>query len=212
MRLYISRGWGSLSAILEKKYGNQDWFNRIKFYLNDRHYHIQERLLTSFRYVELNPKNALSFSYEYSSLLRDIGGVFGSFLDKFIRSASPSPSTKGELNINNYLEFLDSEVDGIEEICAEMEAEYDQRYLFPFQGIGKSIPNWWKAYNNVKHTDIEKLQDGCLTNVLYGFASLSILENLVDASAYNRIFQIGVHHDFTVDKTILWNNYVFPLC
>lgn len=209
MGLHISRGWRSLGAILEKKYGNQDWFNRIKFYLIDRHYHVQERLLTSFRYVELDPKNALSFSYEYSSLLRDIGGMFGSFLDKFIRSASPS--TKGKLNINNYLEFLDSEVDDIEKICAEMEADYDRRYLFPFHGIGKSIPNWWKAYNNVKHTDIEKLQDGGLTNVLYGFASLSILENLVDARAHNKIFRIGLHQDFTVDETILWNNYVFPL-
>lgn len=208
MRLDISHGWHSLSPVLEKKYGNQDWFTRIQIYLVNRHEHIQQRLLRIFRYVELHPKNATTFSYEYSSLLRDIGSVFGSFLDNIMKSASPS--TKGRLNINNYCEFLTSEVDDIDKICAEINAEYNQRYLFPFHCIKKFNPHWWDAYNNVKHTDIENLQDGCLGNVLYGFASLSILKNLSVWTKFNQIFEIGVHRDFKVDNDTLWKNYVFP--
>ncbi|MCJ7559290.1 hypothetical protein MUO79_01565 [Candidatus Bathyarchaeota archaeon] len=210
MRLDISSGWHSLGPILQKKYGKQDWFNRIQIYLINRHAQIQQRLLISFNYVDFHPKNATTFSYEYASLLRDIGSVFGSFLDNLIKSALPA--TKGELNINNFCAFLCNEVDFIEEICAEMEAEYNQRYLFPFHNIKKITPHWWKAYNNIKHTDIENLQDGCLSNILYGFASLSVLRNLSIWTKFNTIFEIGVHRDLKVDNETLWRDYVFPIC
>lgn len=208
MRLHISKGGQSLSPILEKKYGNQDWFSHIQSYLINRHDQIQQRLLTSFRYVECHPRNAATFSYEYASLLRDIGSVFSSFLDSIIKLSS---FKKGKLNINDYCEFLMNEVDFIEEICAEINAEYDQRYLFPFHCIKKFNPHWWRAYNNVKHSDIENLQDGCLGNVLYGFASLSILKNLSVWTKFNTIFQIGIHRKFEIDNDTLWNNYVFPV-
>jgi hypothetical protein len=207
MRLDISQGWHSISPILEKKYGNQGWFHRIQIYLLNRHSQIEQRLLTSFNYVELHPKNATSFSYEYSSLLRDIGSVFSSFLDSIMKSSS---FKKGKLNINDYCEFLIKEVDDIEEICTEINAEYDQRYLFPFHCIKKFNPHWWDAYNNVKHTDIENLEDGCLGNVLYGFASLSILKNLSVWTKLNAIFEIGVHQKLKVDNDTLWKNHVFP--
>jgi hypothetical protein len=86
---------------------------------------IQQRLLTSFDCVELHPKNAMSFSYEYSSLLRDIGSVFSSFLDSIVKL---SKFRRGKLNINDYCAFLIKEVDGIEEICVEINAEYVRAY------------------------------------------------------------------------------------
>ena len=210
MRHDIYSGWHSLSPVLEKKYGKQDWFNRIQTYLINRHDQIQQRLMTSFRYVECHPDNSTTFSYEYASLLSDIGSVFGSFLDNVIRLASPS--TKGELNINNYCDFLCREVDDIEEICATINAEYDQRLLFPFHCIKKFNPHWWDAYNNVKHADIEKLQDGCLGNALYGFASLCVLKNLSVWTKFNAVLKIGVYRDLKVDNETLWRNYVFPIC
>jgi len=208
MRLDIFQGFKGISPILEKKYGNQGWFLRIQIYLLSRHSQIRQRLLTSFNYVELHPKNATSFSYEYSSLLRDIGSVFSSFLDSIIKLSS---FKKGRLNINDYCEFLIKEVDDIEEICARIYAEYDQRYFFPFHCIRKFNPYWWDAYNNVKHTDIENLKDGCLGNVLYGFASLSILKNLSHRTMFDKIFEIGVPQKLEVDNDTLWKNYVFPV-
>jgi hypothetical protein len=209
MRLDVFSGvLHSLSPVLENKYGKQEWFKRIQAYLINRHDQIQNRLLTSFRYVECHPNNSSTYSYEYASLLRDIGSVFGSFLDNAIKSTS---SAKGELNINSYCEFLCREVDDIEKICVTMNANYDQRLLFPFHCIRKFNPHWWDAYNNVKHADIENLQDGCLGNVLYSFASLCILKNLSVWTKFNAIFEIVVYQDFKVDKETLWRNYVFPI-
>ena len=209
MRLKVSSGWHSLGAVLEEKYGKQDWFKRNQTYLINRVGQIQDRLLTSFRYVECHPNNSATYSYEYASLLRDIGSVFGSFLDNAIKSTSPS--AKGKLDINDYCEFLCREVDDIEEICATMDANYDQRLLFPFHCITKFSPHWWNAYNNVKHSDVENLQDGCLGNVLYGFASLCILKHLSVWTKFNAIFEIGLYQDFKVDNETLWRNYVFPI-
>ncbi len=208
MRLHISQGWHSLSPTLALKYQNQEWFHRIQTYLINRHEQIQQRFLTSFRYVECHPQNTATYSYEYASLLRDIGSVFSSFLTSIIKMSS---FKKGKLNINDYCTFLVREIEGVEEICAEMDAEYKQRYLFPFHCISKFTPQWWNAYNNVKHTDIENLEDGCLGNVLYGFASLSILKNLSIWTKFSGIFEIGVHQKYKVDSETLWKDYVFPL-
>ena len=41
----------------------------------------------SFRYVECDRDNSYTFSYEFGSILRDIGSIFGSVLDTLVRNS-----------------------------------------------------------------------------------------------------------------------------
>ncbi|TFH14158.1 hypothetical protein E4H04_10705, partial [Candidatus Bathyarchaeota archaeon] len=84
----FANGWRGLNAVLFEKYSTNAWFKEIQIYLLNRNYHINVRLELADRYLDVDPDNFKAFSYEYSSLLRDIGSVFGSFLDKMIRLIS----------------------------------------------------------------------------------------------------------------------------
>ena len=45
---------------------------------------IVDRLDNTLRYVDLNPKNMSVFSYEFASILRDIGSIFSSICDSYV--------------------------------------------------------------------------------------------------------------------------------
>jgi hypothetical protein len=78
-------GYRYLNAYLEEKYKEEDWLVSIVAYLQYRFLNISERMWETFRYVDPSPDNAKVYSYEYSSILRDIGSVFGSVLDSLVR-------------------------------------------------------------------------------------------------------------------------------
>ena len=110
---------------------------------------------------------------------------------------------------------LIKEINDIEDICAEINASYKQKYLFPFNGIkdSKRTLKWWSAYNTVKHSDVEGRTQGCLSNILYSLAALTILTNVFDPNFHfkNQIFQIGIYSDYKLDKSIILNQFTFPI-
>lgn len=168
---------------LQKKYKDNDWFNGVLGYFFIRYYPIETRVLDAMRYVELAPANASTFSYEFGSILRDIGSTFSSILDKIVRNTREKP--KIEFNISDYLKFLIREVDDIELLGAQLRCPYSKNMVFPFNQIKhkdslwKDKLLWWQPYNNLKHSEIDNLPDGSLSNIVYGMASLAILYDLV---------------------------------
>jgi len=84
MPVYSS--YSSCEHKLFSKYKENTWFNAVLGYFTIRYPPIEARILDTLRYVELAPKNATAFSYEFGSILRDIVSVFSSILDKLIRN------------------------------------------------------------------------------------------------------------------------------
>ena len=205
------RGWSYLKSYLYEKYHREEWFDEIVDYLHNRYWPIQERFFATFRYVDLHPRNASVFSYEYASLLRDIGSVFSSALESLVREVSSD--TRDRYDIMDYRRFLVNEVQNIENVSVELQVDVERNILTPFHGISdpsKRI-SWWDAYNSVKHSDIHRFEDGCLSNVLYGFASIAVIYQLVhETGPGQRAFLIGFHH-WLVDRATLERDYVFPI-
>ena len=168
-------GFASLKHRLHSKYGKHSWFDRVSGYIFLRFHPIEKRVLEALRYVELHPANINTFSYEFGSILRDIGSIFGSILDEFVRNGTSK--IKKEYNIGDYREFLLSEIEDIEESGAELKMPFTNNMVLPFDNISNSRKQlvWWNAYNNVKHSEIKSYQDASLGNVVMGMASLAIL-------------------------------------
>ena len=159
-------------------YDTEEWFIEARKYLNKRFPPILNKLLNIFRYVELDPFNALSFSYEFSSLLRDIGGTFSSVLDYMVKGHN-NLSREQRLNIDSYRIFLNDEINNLEGIAIYLNVDFDEKIIFPFEGFSNEqiLSVWWNAYNDVKHLDIYTIKKGCLSNVLYSFSALSVLQD-----------------------------------
>lgn len=175
--------WSYHADPLQQYYG--DWLNEIRDYLELRYPPIVNRLINVFRYVDLHPVNNDTFSYEFASILRDIGSVFTSVLDSFVKGVGKEPKYLKYHDIRDYRDFLLEEFHDLTKISAILNVDFDQKLVFAFKGFNKKNVNsvWWRAYNNVKHSDIEHLKDGCLSNVIYAFSALTML--------YESIIYIG---------------------
>lgn len=135
-------------------------------------------MIETFRYVACHPNNRNTFSYEYASILRDAGSVFGSVMDRLVRETS---SVSGQLDIRKYREWLRSEVENIHSLAAEINYPLAERVLLPFLTLKDENGRleWWNAYNELKHSDIDKFQVGNFENALNSVAALAILVTLM---------------------------------
>ena len=95
-----------IAAVLEEEYQSQSWFSEIQSYLQIRVPALEERMIASFRYVDVDPENGRVFSYEFSSILNDACRTFGSSMDKIVRNDSSTPK-RTEYNVWDYYNLLD---------------------------------------------------------------------------------------------------------
>jgi len=132
-------------------------------------------MIDAFRYVDLHPDNRSTFSHEFGSILRDVGSVFGSLMDRLTRLTASERLPK-RLNFGHYRTFLVGNVPNIHSLTVKVRA-LDAGLLIPFEEFGspQGTPRWWDAYNNLKHSEILNYQDGNLENTLNGIGALAIL-------------------------------------
>ena len=175
------------------------WYQDLLAYFKRTYPSIEKRMIDTFRYVDCDPRNGETFSYEYGSILRDAGSCFGSVMDKLVRAVKPG---QGNLGIGDYTEWLSKglmkytsldgrTLDSIEHAGAEIRTLLDRRLLrkfLPHTSFGRS-PRWWNAYNNVKHSDLEKFHEGNLQNCLNALAAVASLWHICERSAEVQLFR-----------------------
>jgi len=174
--------YSSLSNQLHKELGTQTWFNGLSGYLLLRYGPIERRMLEASRYVEIHPDNKKAFSYEFSSIVRDIGSVFGSLMQHLLEKTA---SGNKEYTIDDFTKFLIDKVKDIELIGLSLQIPFQHNFVLPFEGIKSRMPPktkllWWEPYNNLKHSDIKNYKDGSLANAIYGISTLAVLHILMD--------------------------------
>jgi hypothetical protein len=174
--------------VLYRAYHNNQGFEELAAFISNRYFAIETRVYETFRFVDLAPGNALTFSYEFASLLRDIGSALDSALKVFGRNVTAVRNP----TIHDHLDFLrqnlhsksPGEPADLTTISVELASNRTDRFLFPLadtcSGSTTDLPQWWGAYNAVKHQEIEKLEEGNLKNVLNAFAALFALFVLTD--------------------------------
>ena len=161
--------------ILTWKFVNQSWFDAISRFASARLDAISSRLIESFRFVELHPDNRNVFSYEYASILRDSGSAIGSVLDAMVQHSKSSTNTR--YNISHYREFLRTEITDIHLASANVKTLYPKGTLVPFEAFkdARGTPDWWNAYNKVKHSEHDDFRFVNLENSVNAVAALSLL-------------------------------------
>jgi hypothetical protein len=171
--------YASCAPQLHSKYGKNAWFEVLYGYSSLRYFPIERRMIDASRYVEISTENRRSFSYEFASIIRDVGSTFGSLLDVLVKKAV---GKKGDLDIRDYIKFIVDEVKDVDAIGLRLKAYFTRSFVFPFENVRKSPPTleWWTTYNNLKHSDFDNFRDGCLVHAINGLASLATLCVLMD--------------------------------
>jgi len=166
-----------LWILFKEKHEDKPWYKEISDYLMIRYPPIIDRIKNSFRYVDFDPVNVNTCSYEYASILRDIGSVFSSVLDKIVTRENIRPRRGSRYDIVDYRDFLLESFPTLNEIVVKLKVNYNNKYVLPYEGFRQDDVDsvWWDAYNAVKHSDIDCREFGCLSNVIYSMCGLTIL-------------------------------------
>lgn len=157
----LSIGYSALKPQLHAKFGNNLWYISPLGYLLLRYPQIEGRILETSRYVEVNADNKLTFSYEFGSIIRDIGSVFSSVMDCLVDNTTKT--RKREYRIGDYTRFLIDEVKDVSLIGLNLIIPFKMSYLLPFEAMTKNVSPrnrlpWWQSYNHLKHSEIEYLR------------------------------------------------------
>jgi hypothetical protein len=163
---------------------SESWANEPREYLQRAQRDIISRFQGSFRFVALRPENAETFSYEFASLLRDAGSAFASFSDAVIQGLGTKKSKW--LTIKDYFDFYTGYVPDlskkfIDVAIVEHGHEYRLQPFWEWDHQPKG-PNWWCAYNDVKHSEYKNSKQGNLRNATNAIAAVEMVLRLATVS------------------------------
>ena len=89
-------------------------------------------------------------------------------------------------NIYGFLKFLEDFIFELELLTIDLVTNL--KSIIPFKKGESGIPNWWHAYNAVKHDEPNKYQQGNLENALTGLAVLKLVHYNICRSIESKIF------------------------
>jgi hypothetical protein len=175
--------------MLQRRFEKEGWFLEAKSYWGSRFAPIKARLQDTFRYVELHTENRAVFSYEYASILRDCGSVFGSVIDVFVRYTKDG-SRDTQYKFADYREFLRREVPDVHSDTLQIRRLFPNGLIIPFEDLDTEtgIPKWWDAYNKIKHTEYDEFRMGNLENCITALAALALLGHQMGAWVNEPLF------------------------
>jgi hypothetical protein len=155
-------------------YYQAGWVPTVEAYLSTRYLSVENRILDSSRYVELDIKNERTFSTEYASILRDAGVAFTSAMDKVVKLAGFV--ARGEPTMGQFRQFLNDHVPDIHELHVKRTNAHEERYFRPFAGFeANRSPSWWVAFSKLKHEEMDSYVDGNMVNCLVSASALLLL-------------------------------------
>lgn len=159
---------------LWQTYRDEEWYQSIASHLSLRYSAIERRMIETFDFVTPDGENKKIYSYVYASILRDVGSAFDSVVTKLIIRTGDAY----EHNIYGNLEFLENLDPELPYRTVLM--RLNMKTIIPFRKGRDRLPNWWHAYNDVKHDETTNYSQGNLENSLTSVAALAILNQSVN--------------------------------
>lgn len=172
------------------------WYIQAYEYLTERRTFVQKRFVDCMQYVDVHSDNHGAFSYQFASILRDSGSVFGSVLDAMIKG-SRFP-VRGKTNITHYKSFLKAQNDRIFLASVHFRSRFPYGLILPLYSLKtrRNSPAWWLACNEVKHSEYDGYRFGNLGNAATAVASLVILETVFGRPSTDEIWtNIGSQYE-----------------
>jgi hypothetical protein len=131
---------------------------------------IEKDFVQTLDFVHLHPANAKTFSNEYAKLLLLIGSEVDVVAKMLCRKIAPD---KKAGDIDDYRSIIMAQFAGMNTVEIEI-PKFNmkvQPWLIWDPKIAKS-PDWWRAYNNVKHERDKCFPDANQVNTLYALCGL----------------------------------------
>jgi hypothetical protein len=179
---------------LRKKFHGQDWLSYAQAYFLSRFPSVEARLQTSFRFVDLHTENSKAFSYEFASILRDAGSIFGSIADVLAKGCNGVPSHE-RYDFGDYRIFLLKHIPDIYKKTVQMRSCFPKGIVVPFDALEmpNGTPEWWHAHNKIKHQDYEEYRLGNLENCVEAVSALAVLGHLMGVFVSDPLFvNVGI--------------------
>jgi hypothetical protein len=173
----------------------KEWYIQAYEYLKARRVFVQRRFIECTRYIEVHSENCDTFSYEFASILRDCGSIFSSVLDAVIKGATFT--NKKRTDISDYKSFLKAQDNTIYLSSVHFRSRFPDGLILPIYSLKDQTknPQWWSAYNKVKHSEYNDYRFGNLGNVATALASLVILETILGIPQRDEIWvNIGMQY------------------
>ena len=127
----------------------------------------------SINYVELASSNGNTFSNEFAKLLLLVGSEVDVVAKALCRAVNPNSAAS---NITQYRDTITSAFQGMYEI--EIDVPRYQLSYRPWVSWGQPepiSPDWWKAYNAVKHDRVQCFHQANLNNTVQALTGLSLI-------------------------------------
>jgi hypothetical protein len=179
---------------LKEAFGDETWFSEVTSDIDHKYMSMEQRLVQTFRYVQLHTDNGDTFSYEFNHILRDSGNAITSALDKMIRR-SRHPN-KVDLNFDDFRNFLSSNIPYLyRRSVTPLPASH--LLMLPFRALHKSgaVPGWWNSYDRIKHSETHNHKEGNMRNAVNAVAALAIIRDDMGVVASGFLFDnVGVEH------------------
>lgn len=172
--------------------GGQAWAVEPLNYLITTHLAIVSRFQESRRYVSLHQANGNAFSYEFASILRDAGSAFGSFSDAVVKGSNPEKWGERDPTIGDFRKFYLKLQPRLNELNIQAAGiTSPNRLLAPFWGwTSKKPPDWWKAHNEVKHSEYRNASRGNLKNAMCALAAVEIVLRRATSVFQSELFEL----------------------
>lgn len=171
---------------------------------------IEREFVRTLDFVSLSEEHAEVHSNEYAKLLL-LAGSEADNLMKFIASrAANAPVT----NVKKYQAVLCAYYSDFHTV--EISVPRNNRSVLPFAAWAKkeNAPEWWKAYNGVKHDRHANFREANQENCLQAIAALVVL-NLYKfgdcLEPYTELFDPGYPQSISTSGSINLPGFVNPL-
>lgn len=149
--------------------------NRTEFMRDYWRYYrtLEEKLIATSTYVEIDVDNYTAFSNEYALLLQSTGAELDNFFKVYCGF-----QLSDRKNISDYAQYL---LTTYADIVNQMVIIPDRAIaLQPFKGWDIDAPAksllWWQDFDHIKHNRVENKKDANQKNVLNMLAALYLLE------------------------------------
>lgn len=163
-------------------------YSREAMLYKAQYFSLEEMLLQAFEFVAPDSSNAAAYSIKFATIVKDACNVFEVVCRDLYNKFYVVPTDKS-INILNFVS-LDHYLK-LSQVRLVLVAALDQfpahpEVTAPFSGLPalaptysdhKNLPGWWKAYNNIKHSNAHISQAATLTNALSALAALFTLLN-----------------------------------
>ena len=149
-----------------------------------RYKKLETNTINLSKYVTIDNTNFETYSEEFGDLLVLIGNEIDTFFrDMFacpnvISYIHTNNANTSNVNINTYKKIFNKLYELSENIVFIQYGFGEKFNLKPFDNFYNSTPNWWNAYNGLKHEYYDSIKLGNLENVLNAMSGLFILNAL----------------------------------